>query len=275
MTTFVELVNSRESNGNKRTLRYILMGTADGATARALAISSSATTYDGQARQTDQIGVDSVVVDSVSGTGAWLCTIPYGPRIVPEAGSQSYSFDTSGGTQHITQSRETTATPPGGGTAPNFKGAIEVSKSGVAGVDVPAPRYEFTVTRRIAIGSWTAAYEASLYALTGKSNAASFSVTMRGGTRTFAAGEVCFLGASGSESSGNEWIDVTYKFTASPNLTNIDIGGVITVTSKLGQEHLWVNYAEKKVGDYIVYNPVAAYVARIIPSGNFSVLGVV
>jgi hypothetical protein len=59
------------------------------------------------------------------------------------------SFNTTGASTHLNQSlftRGIYAAP--GKIAPNYRGAIGVSDSGVAGVDVTVPAFEFSVRKR-------------------------------------------------------------------------------------------------------------------------------
>ncbi len=59
------------------------------------------------------------------------------------------SFNTTGASTHLNQSlftRGTYAAP--GKIPPNYRGAIGVSDSGVAGVDVTVPAFEFSVRKK-------------------------------------------------------------------------------------------------------------------------------
>jgi len=128
------------------------------------------------------------------------------------------------------------------------------------------PVYHFSETHYKADEDVTAEYKATLFALTGKVNSAAF--------KGFEAGEVLFLGASGSKRGEEDW-EITYRFAASPNATNIQVGD-ITVTSKKGWEYLWVRYAdaEDAGANALVKRPVAAYVEKVYEEGDFSALGI-
>jgi len=108
--------------------------------------------------------------------------------------------------------------------------------------------------------------KAAYFALTGKVNNASW--------KGFAAGEVLFLGVSGSKRGEDDW-EITFRFAASPNRTNIQIGN-ITVASKKGWEYLWVRYADVEDGgsNTLVKQPVAVYVEKVYEEGDFSALGI-
>lgn len=180
---------------------------------------------------------------------------PLGPEV---------SFDTSGGTQHITQSIVTSiAVAAGGGVAPNHKRAIGVSKSGVAGVDIVKGKLEFTITKTF--GFISTDYLKTLQELTGTVNAASF--------YGFDAGEALFMGASGTIGSDRK-ARVAFKFAASPNETSVEISPDITLTAKGGWEYVWVTYGDAIDADSLVSVPTAAYVEQVYPDGDFTELAI-
>jgi len=112
----------------------------------------------------------------------------------------------------------------------------------------------------------TGAYKAALFFLTGAVNNAPF--------RGFAAGEVLFLGASGSKRGQDDW-EIRFRFAASPNVTGLVVGS-ITGINKRGWEYLWGRYAdaEDTAAKALVKRPVAAYVEQVYPYGDFSGLGI-
>ncbi len=128
------------------------------------------------------------------------------------------------------------------------------------------PVYNFSETHYIAAENVTQAYKAILFALTGRLNAASF--------RGFAAGEVLFLGASGSKRGEEDW-EITFRFAASPNVSGLSVGN-ITGIAKRGWDYLWVRYVdvEDTAAKAIVKRPVAAYVERVYYDGDYSALGI-
>ena len=141
-----------------------------------------------------------------------------------EPGDSSYSFDTGGGTQHITHGKQTVGTyAPVGKTAPDFDGAIGVTRDRVEGVDITVPVYRFSETHVTTDAQVTASYKGTLFNLTGKTNNGSF--------KGFAAGEVLFLGASGSKRSDGDW-EIPFNFAASPNKTGLAIGSITGIAKK-------------------------------------------
>lgn len=176
-----------------------------------------------------------------------------------------YTFDTGGGTKHITQALSTInsyALP--GLTAPDYKGAINVSDDKVEGVDVPDPKFEFSETHLIDNSIVNAGYKRVLFTMTGRMNDASF--------KGLDAGECLFLGASGSQKGNSKW-SITYRFSGSPNATGLTIGGV-TGIDKLGYDLAWIRYGNFVDSGIIVSRPMFVTVVRVISPGDFSTLGI-
>jgi len=243
---------------------YILRGVADDSSARTLASNSTAVAYGVLARRS--ITIEPVHIDTTNADACiWDVTVQYGVADEPEAGDEpTFSFDTTGGTQHITQSKQNISKTAASGAAPDFKGAIGVTSNGVEGVDITVPVYAFTYTYYLEPGQVTQSFRMQIFALTGKVNSGSF--------RGFAAGEVLFLGATGSVRRGEKW-EITFRFAASQNRTNIPVG-TITVPSKKGWEYLWVKYAEQEDENAktLVQQPIAAYVERVYDEASFAPL---
>ena len=179
-----------------------------------------------------------------------------------------FAFDTGGGTKHLNQSLKTDGRYPN--NAPDFAGAIEVDNEGnVNGVDVTMPVLNFTETHTLSGSRVSTSYKKTLASLTGTVN--------RSGFRGFSAGEVLFLGASGtkrSKKSSAPW-EITYRFAVSPNRAGFKVGD-IQVTRKYGWDYLWVRYADKVAegGKNVVKKPVGVYVEMVYPEGDFGNLGI-
>jgi hypothetical protein len=250
------------------TRHYHLAGVADDLTAKTELESSLPSTYDGL--ELKSIKFEPIWVDSDAGDGLWDCRATYvqvGER-PPETGDSRFSFDTGGGTQHITQSLETISShAPAGETAPDHKGAIGYTGESVEGTDITVASYQFTETHYIASASVDAAYKSAIFELTGKVNNASF--------KGLAAGECLFLGATGSQRGDGEDWEITFAFAGSPNQTGLTVGD-ITGIDKKGWEYLWVQYGddEDDTAHALLKRPIAAYVERVYEAGDFSSLGI-
>ncbi len=284
--TVEEKYDSRQSTTGANaqvTLTYIASGSDDDLAIKSAVENFAPETYDG-------LPMQSVQIEPIS-EEFWDASVRYADSSSPSSSSggtpdpgsneYTYSFDTMGGTQHITQSLGTVGSYADSSipSAPDFHGAIGVSNTNgnaeVQGVDVTVPIYNFSETHYLTVEQVTPEYKGTLFQLTGKVNNAAF--------RGLAAGECLFLGASGTlhgteftdgTSGGGDW-EITYRFAASPNKTGITIGS-ITGIAKKGWEYLWVRYAdvEDMNAMAMVKRPVAAYVEQVYESADFSLLDI-
>jgi len=193
----------------------------------------------------------------------WIGTVNYNYNDKDE-NKFEYSFDTGGGTQKITQTIAPLQVYKYGTNAPDFQGAINVDDNSVNGIDIVVPVFNFSETRVVNKLNIDTAFKLSIFNLVGKVNNASW--------HGFNAGEVLFLGASGSKSGRfGDW-EITYRFAASPNQNNITIGSITGITKK-GWEYLWVRYEKSTDQNCLVQVPKAVYVHEVYPSASFSALG--
>lgn len=209
-----------------------------------------------------------VNIDGRLGENEWEGSVKWSMIERPSIGDSFFSFDTTGGSEHVTQSLSTVNSyAPSGETAPNYRGAIGVTDSGIEGTDITAPLYNFEERHHLAASAIDAAYKATVFSLTGGVNNAAF--------KGFAAGEVLFLGASGSIRTNDQW-EITYKFMARPNQSGLTIGGNITGVAKDGQDLLWIRYKDEEDGTAkkLIRRPEAVYVERIYPRVDLSLLGI-
>ncbi|MEG7700672.1 hypothetical protein U2075_14815, partial [Listeria monocytogenes] len=79
-----------------------------------------------------------------------------------------------------------------GATAPDFLGGINVSKTGVEGVDIVVPEFKFSVTKTFSPAQMTGAYVQTVYLMTGRMNHANYVVKINGTDLTFERGELRF-----------------------------------------------------------------------------------
>jgi hypothetical protein len=226
------------------------------------------------------------------GDDAWQVAIQYeknGAEDGTDPLKRQRSFDTTGGTQHITQAKggkvkvfkggpggdeETVVTegserryPPD--SAPSQDSAIGVDSNGVNGVDIVTPQLQWQETYDVPNAYVTSKYIRGVAALTGTTNNDIF--------RGFEIGEVLFLGCTGS----HEWDDqkgigpwsLTYRFVASPNVTDQAIGDITGITKK-GHEYLWVRYEDSVATNTLIKKPKHVYVNKVYRDGDFSALGI-
>jgi hypothetical protein len=248
-------------------------------------------TYPGQ--PLNQLQAESYTLDYL-GDKAWQLTVNYVSRgadddTKPDPLRRSRSWDTSGGTAHITQQPQYGAGTAAGGratstekrypasgdsAAPDQKGAIGVDGDRVNGVDVTIPALQWTENYDVPAAYVTNDYVKAVSALSGSTNNAAF--------RSFRAGEVLFLGGSGSQDWDQEKGDspwsLSFKFIASPNNDGTTLPlltvGSITGINKLGHEYLWVRYEDSVSGNNLLKTPKYVYVNQVYPSANFALLGI-
>lgn len=221
--------------------------------------------------------LDTIEIDERVAKDIWKVRIVYqvgeeesttDPSEEGETDNSSFAFETGGGTMHLNQSLQTVGKFPE--DAPDFSGAIAVDNDGnVNGVDVTMPVLNFTETHTFESTKVTNQYKKTVASLTGSVNNSAF--------RGFEAGEVLFLGASGSKqskSSKAKW-EITFRFAVSPNKSSLSVGG-IAVSSKKGWDYLWARYGSEESEDKksIIKKPTSVYVEKVYPDGDFSGLGI-
>lgn len=226
------------------------------------------------------------------GDTAWRVTINYekgGADDATQSGplKRTRSFDTTGGQVHIMQARYRNAFNPSGelvygplgaDDGASMYGAINVDDNGPQGIDIIVPQLQWTESYDVPSTYVTSAYIRQVHLLTGSVNAATF--------RGFQKGEVLFIGVTGShdwdDQKGNSPWSLSYRFLASPN-RGADLGGLpadpigdITAWNKYGHDHLWIKYAtqENAAKAQIARVPIAVYVDKVYPDGDFSKLGI-
>ena len=179
---------------------------------------------------------------------------------------RSVSFEVSGTQTKRTHSIGTVGGWAANGMTPrNYGGLIGVTDDGVEGVDIDTAVSTFAETVYFYPWFLTSNYMAFLARAYGCVNNNPF--------RGLAAGEVRFLGASGSYRAGDKFAEMTFKFAVSPNAQNIRVGSM-TIPFKYGWDYLWVRWADMKVGNVTVKVPIEAYVERVYQGLNFYSLGI-
>ncbi len=256
----IELFNSRtEISGDKPSaeFQYVALQCADENEVRTLAYSTSPAAYSGLIRR-------SVEISERLANDTWKVVVRYdAPQPYEDTTPQPvFSFDSTGGTQHITQSIQT-INRYGPSASTLLGGAIGYDGENVAGVDITIPVWNWQETHYLTDAQLnTPAY----YALTGMVNSDVF--------EGYQPGEVLFLGASGQKRGDSRW-EVNFKFAASPNQTGISVG-TITGISKWGWDYLWVQYGEDvdNTAKIRIKKPIAVYVEQVYDVAPFSILGI-
>ena len=259
MSIFIETRNSRSGNVNPPTesREYKLTGYTDEAAARVYAVANTPAYIDDERGRLYRQDVQM----SKMGHAGYTITVPYAPR-KKQAGQYTLSFDTTGGTIHITNSKETIGkyARPGEPAPIDNGGAIGVHGDEVDGTDAVVPSLKLTVSYKHPTGIITLAQIKNLARWTGKFNSAPF--------LTFGAGEVLFLGCTGSEGEETE-TSVTYQFACSESVNNLPVGDII-VADKKGWEYSWIAYEDFVDNGQPGKRPKWVYVERIYEPINLA-----
>ena len=263
MAIIEELFHDRTETLGKRAsadIPYIVRDAADEAEVKETAISFLPRYYAG-------LVLGNVVIEERINASAWRITAQYEPPQVPETEAEaepSFSFDTGGGSQHITQSIQTKG-KYGPKASDALQGAIGYDGENVAGVDITLPVFNFTETHYLPDEIVTPAYKKKIFELTGTVNEDAF--------REFAAGEVLFLGAAGSRRGEEDW-EITFRFAALPNKENMTVGPISGI-AKDGWDYLWVQYSDEvdEQKKQLVKQPVAVYIEKVYERAKFAQLG--
>lgn len=261
------------SSGSRNTKKYLVQGSNDEVAIKAAVAAAAPTSM-------EDLSGRSISVNQ-EGPGSWGATVTYENR--PSEGDSSFTFDTGGGIKHITQAISVVskyARPDF--KPPDFKGAIGVTKDSVEGVDITVPVYQFSETHIFDDGDVDTAYKVTLRDLTGTVNDDTF--------KGFAAGEVLFMGASGSRNgtrAEDKW-EITFKFAVSVNKTGIVVGDLWSLNGSgfgdaagtritaQGWDYLDVQYesVEDTIAKAVIKRPVSAQVVRVYERTDFALLGI-
>lgn len=259
---------------------YAVTGSTDETEVYELVIVTTPRLYDTLVRK-------SVKADHQGG-GIWFATVEYtsdideqeavdsaDPNSPTEPGPDdplgpSFSFDTSGQTIHIGQSKGTrsktdvanvtTLGNAGNDYTLDNKRAIGLTRDKIEGVDVHSPGFQFQI--EVQRANCSDAYLLRMSALTGTVN---YGATFRNRP----AGSVLYLGASGRFTQKDRWT-ITHKFAYSPNQLNIRISDTIVIPAKKGWDYIWVGYEPVVVGNQLLNKPNAAYVEYVYDTGYFA-----
>lgn len=204
------------------------------------------------------------------------------------------SFETGGGTAHITQAWHTSAQQTGetvyscdstDSTIPTtFNGQIGWNGEEAQGCDVIKPAFSFTLHRRVTADEMTTAYRQTLCLLTGCVNDDVYC--------GFSAGNLLLESVSGTSSAeykeedividGEDiswpyrlFYDLTFKFRGGIEYTNFDVGGA-TIASKKAHQYMWVysvRQDDSTAGVTLSY-PKAVIVNDVYPSADFTLLNI-
>jgi hypothetical protein len=227
-----------------------------------------------------QLQADSYTLEYLGGD-AWHLTVNYSKEGVEDEEQtgpirRSRSFDTSGGQEHITQAIAGKVSEKG--KTPNLTDGDKVigfDGQNVNGVDIIVPQLSWQENYEVPSSYVKAEYIKKVSQASGTTNNGEF--------RGFKAGEVLFLGCSGSQDWDREKGDgpwaLSYKFAVSPNagadqtLPALTIGEIVNIEKK-GHEYLNTYYEDDVRDNKIWKVPKIVWVHQVYRESNFADLGI-
>lgn len=252
MATVTEIPESRKWTDDPPSLitAWQCLGEFDDQLARIAARSAIPTAY---LSEFGTLYRQPLQIDEV-GFKQYRVTAAYAP-VKYETGQWTFDFDTTGGTVHISTAREHINTYPSGGDI--HKCSINVKQDGtVEGADISIPALKFTIRYRHPHGVVTMPFVKNLARITGAVNSTPM--------LTFAAGELLYAGATGSDGTEAE-AELAHSFIASENATGLSFGA-ITGINKGGHELLWVEHVKKEESGKASTQPVRVHIERVYPA---------
>lgn len=187
----------------------------------------------------------------------------------PEIDELDYSYNTTGGTSHLSYSLATLGRA--GAALRDFGGGIGWNGQGFDGVDVITPHAEFSISVNWPAAFFTQAYRLALANATGCINSASW--------QGFAAGCVLFKGVQASPKSFKVTLSdgstvksyywrATYNFEANPASTVVFNG---TTLVKRGFDYLWkLSEKTESSGGDVQSQVVQVNVEQVYPEFDFA-----
>lgn len=202
----------------------------------------------------------------------WIATADYGPvksLVIQETGTVAYRFNFQMQSMHIYRSLATIdAVAAPGETLPDFGRLINVVFDGTnnrpEGLQLNAPSENFSLDFAAPNLTVTPAYQLTVESIQGCVNNATF--------KGRPAGSLLFVRCNGGFRTDEDW-SISFGFAYSPNQTSIEVNEDITIAAKDGHDLLWTYNDSKNEGGLIVQKPHAAYVERVYPRADFSLLG--
>lgn len=177
-----------------------------------------------------------------------------------------FSFEINTETAHISQSEGVVSAISADPTLdpPDTKGAIGLTKDGVAGVDIAFGVLTISETRKME--SITTEYLDTLTEMAG-------TVCNTHGFWRWKQREVYFDGASGQGHDNYEWT-VTFRFKIRRWRDNVVISPDITIPRVFGHDYIDVIYSNQVDEDVLLRTPAFVYVHQIYRESDFSKLGI-
>lgn len=179
----------------------------------------------------------------------------------------SIAWDTTGHTEHRTQSRSTQSY---GVNPPDFENAINVSGNSVNGIDVVSPNLRYSETWIMPVSvAMNCQYVEAVYTRTGTVNLNQF--------RCFKPGEALFMGARAQWQGDQPFVPVTFDFECRPNVDDFSVGTQANIPAfpKEGWQYVWFLYETDVNNARLVRHAIAAYKETLYEKKDWSAMQIV
>lgn len=218
----------------------------------------------------------------------WTATVEWSTRPKKQNQNQTYpqqpgcqqeSFNSIGGTAHVTQGYYETRyyVDEEIGYPPDLNGGIGWNGDRFEGVDIVSPTFEFSLSHKYPYDTISPTIRNNWLSLVGCVNSDTFC--------SFPPGEVLYCGFSGGTSTeydgelitidgiiyqrAKNYYNITHNFKCSPNAPAMEIAG--TTIEKYGWDYVWVlrsKYDDEDTGQ-TVEKPVGVYVDQVYKYAEF------
>lgn len=255
-----EGVTTRDGKQDSSTLIYLVHDCASRADAIA-AVNLVAPAIN----PTDNLAFQRLSVEQVAKT-AWVAKCEYGVYQPLDTGEYTFSWDSTGGTVHLSVPLSCEVYAVAGYTPPEeLKKCIVVDRDRrVQGTDVPSPGLKLTISYRMPLATVTLAWVRAISRMVGKTNLYAY-----GGFDPY---ELLFLGSTGRVGTKTD-PTVDFHYLVGENLVNQTFGEILGV-DKHAHAIIWPWFGEAKdsTANELITKPKALYVAEICEARDYATL---
>jgi hypothetical protein len=218
------------------------------------------------------------------GAGFWRVDAHYGKTRPIPVDNLQFTAETTGGTIHrevsLSTANKYSAAGVNLGDIPDFGGLINVTRDGVQGVDLPGPKFSFTVERLYDSTTLPGDYLSNLAKMTPSINTNNMVIVWKNQVFNLDVGEVRYDGGAISDggldpsvpSTGHEMIRVSHKFEVSRNDNNLTFGTFATPINKNGWQYAWALTRDTVSNGYRSKQIVGVYVENVFYGYDFTQL---
>lgn len=215
----------------------------------------------------DEISIDERLDENIFSVNATYASSETSSDDTADDAEATMSFSAGGGTIHlieaISQRKIFGKKNANNLIGWNGKGGDDCN---IEGVDVPAPQFKETYTKKMPVSKLTTAYRRSIGGMIGTVNKYKF--------KGWEPGEVMFdnISFSAPTKGGEPEVEVTFEFSIQLNEKNYSFAG--HTVNKKGFEYVWAIPTTVRDEGNPSVTPSAAFIAQVVRYSDFSKLGI-